>query len=180
MSARWGSWDDLLINRHCRRLPRSVTQPPCSWRVLLAFRLAHPRGRHTLDDRDVARGGDIAGQPEAVGGEELPVLRLDPLEAPGHDNTWSSRSACRTTIIWTSCCQGCGSLMFGFPFSNVHTGDDETLAQAQNCARPTIWLRASNTTSRADGASPGSDQPLLPSAVLTSRSAALRRGDREP
>ena len=37
------------------------------------------------------------------------------------------------TIIWTSRCQGCGSLMFDFPSSNVHTGDDQTLAQAQEC-----------------------------------------------
>ena len=41
---------------------------------------------HTLDDGDVTRGGDGAGQPEAVGGEEPPVLRLGPLQAP--DEEW--------------------------------------------------------------------------------------------
>jgi len=43
-------------------------------------------GWHTLDNGDVTRGGDDAGQPEAVGGEERPMLRLGPLEAPDHDH----------------------------------------------------------------------------------------------
>ena len=43
-------------------------------------------GWHTLDDGDVARGGDDSGQAEAVGGEEPPILRLGPLEAPEQDH----------------------------------------------------------------------------------------------
>ena len=41
---------------------------------------------HALDNGDVARGRDDSGQSETVGSEELPVLRLGPLEAPEQDH----------------------------------------------------------------------------------------------
>jgi hypothetical protein len=43
-------------------------------------------GQPSLDHGHVSPDGDDVRQPEAVGGEGLPVLRLRPLAAPGHDH----------------------------------------------------------------------------------------------
>ena len=43
-------------------------------------------GQPSLDHRHVSPDGDDVRQPEAVGSEEFPELRVRPLAAPGHDH----------------------------------------------------------------------------------------------